>query len=109
MVASAIRAVFEQPDEASARDQCSRVIALFEPRTQAVARLLADADPDLLAHFTFPELHRARIRSTNPQERLNYEFFDERADKMYVGKSVALSCAACRNICALDDSARRAS
>ena len=72
MVASAIRAVFEQPDEASARDECSRVIAMFEPRMPAVARLLADAEPDLLAHFTFP-LHRTRIRSTNPQERLNKE------------------------------------
>ncbi len=72
MVASAIRAVFEQPDEAAARDQCSRVIATFE-RVPAVARLLADAEPDLLAHFTFPELHRSRIRSTNPQERLNKE------------------------------------
>jgi hypothetical protein len=73
MVASAIRMVFEQPDEASARDQCTRVIAMFEPRMSAVARLLADAEPDLLSHFTFPELHRARIRSTNPQERLNKE------------------------------------
>jgi putative transposase len=73
MVASAIRAVFEQPDEAAARAECSRVIATFEPRLPAVARLLADAEPDLLAHFTFPELHRSRIRSTNPQERLNKE------------------------------------
>ena len=73
MVASAIRAVFEQPDEAAARDECTRVIATFEPRMPAVARLLADAEPDLLAHFTFPEGHRARIRSTNPQERLNKE------------------------------------
>jgi transposase-like protein len=38
-----------------------------------VAELLADAEPDLLAHFAFPEAHRARIRSTNPQERLNKE------------------------------------
>lgn len=30
MVASAIRAVFEQPDAVSARDQCGRVIATFE-------------------------------------------------------------------------------
>jgi putative transposase len=73
MVASAIRAVFEQLDEASARDECSRVIATLGPRMPAVARLLADAEPDLLAHFTFPELHRSRIRSTNPQERLNKE------------------------------------
>jgi putative transposase len=73
MVASAIRAVFEQPDEAAARDQGSRVIAMFEPRMPAVARLLADAEPDLLAHFAFPEAHRSRIRSTNPLERLNKE------------------------------------
>jgi transposase-like protein len=73
MVASAIRAVFEQSDEAAARAECSRVIALFEPRMPAVARLLADAEPDLLAHFTFPGSHRARIRSTNPLERLNKE------------------------------------
>ena len=45
----------------------------LEPRIPAVARLLADAEPDLLAHFTFPELHRSRIRSTNPLERLNKE------------------------------------
>jgi transposase-like protein len=73
MVASAIRAVFEQPDEASARDQCGRVIATFEPRFPAVARLLAAAEEDLLVHFTFPETHRRQIRSTNPQERLNKE------------------------------------
>ena len=73
MVASAIRAVLEQPDEASARDQCGRVIAMFEPRFPAVARLLGDAESDLLAHFTFPESHRRQIRSTNPLERLNKE------------------------------------
>ena len=44
-----------------------------EPRFPAVAELLADAEPDLLAHFTFPETHRRRIRSTNPLERLNKE------------------------------------
>jgi len=38
-----------------------------------VASLLLEAEPDLLAHFTFPENHRRQIRSTNPQERLNKE------------------------------------
>jgi predicted component of type VI protein secretion system len=61
MVASAIRAVFE-PDEASARPECTRIIASFEPRLPAVARLLADAEPDLLANTTFPELHRRARR-----------------------------------------------
>ena len=35
--------------------------------------MLTEAEPDLLVHFTFPEAHRPRIRSTNPQERLNKE------------------------------------
>ncbi len=73
MVASAIRAVFEQPDERSAREQLDRVIDGLRARFPAVAELLADAEPDLLAHFTFPETHRRQIRSTNPQERLNKE------------------------------------
>jgi transposase-like protein len=42
-------------------------------RFPAVANLLVEAEPDLLAHFTFPENHRRQIRSTNPQERLNKE------------------------------------
>ena len=43
------------------------------PRFPAVAELLAEAEADLLVHFTFPETHRRQIRSTNPQERLNKE------------------------------------
>lgn len=73
MVASAIRAVFEQPDEPSAREQLDRVIDGIRVRFPQVAELLADAEADLLAHFTFPETHRRQIRSTNPQERLNKE------------------------------------
>ncbi|HSL34933.1 MAG TPA: IS256 family transposase, partial [Candidatus Limnocylindrales bacterium] len=73
MVASAIRLVFEQPDEAAARRQLDVVIDTLGPRFPAVAELLTDAEPDLLAHFAFPEPHRRQIRSTNPQERLNKE------------------------------------
>ncbi len=40
-------------------------------RFPAVAEMLIEAELDLLVHFTFPEAHRPRIRSTNPQERLN--------------------------------------
>jgi putative transposase len=73
MVASAIRLVFEQPDESAARVQVGLVIDGLRPRFGAVADLLTDAEPDLLAHFAFPQPHRARIRSTNPLERLNKE------------------------------------
>jgi transposase-like protein len=73
MVASAIRSVFEQLDEASASAQLRRVADGLSARFPAVAELLTDAEPDLLVHFTFPEAHRRQIRSTNPLERLNKE------------------------------------
>ncbi len=73
MVASAIRSIFEQPDEASARAQLRRVADGLRPRFERVAELLEGAEDDLLAHFTFPAAHRRQIRSTNPQERLNKE------------------------------------
>ena len=73
MVASAIRSVFEQPDARSARDQLDRVIDGMAAPYAKVAELLADAEADLLSHFSFPETHRSRIRSTNPLERLNKE------------------------------------
>jgi transposase-like protein len=73
MIASAVRSIFEQPDERSAREQFSSVIDSLEPRFPTVAKLLLDAEADLLAHFTFPETHRRQIRSTNPLERLNKE------------------------------------
>ena len=73
MVATFIRSIFEQPDEASARAQLRRVVDGLEARFPAVAALLVEAEPDLLVHFTFPDSHRRQIRSTNPQERLNKE------------------------------------
>lgn len=73
MIASAIRSVFEQPDGGSAREQLDRVIDGMAKPYPRVAELLTDAEPDLLTHFSFPETHRSRIRSTNPQERLNKE------------------------------------
>jgi transposase-like protein len=73
MVASAIRMVLEQPDGRAAREQLDRVIDGLRPRFGGVAELLTSAEPDLLAHFAFPETHRRQIRSTNPLERLNKE------------------------------------
>ena len=73
MVATVIRSIFEQPDEASARAQLRRVVDGLRARYPEVADLLIGAEADLLVHFTFPETHRRQIRSTNPQERLNKE------------------------------------
>jgi putative transposase len=73
MIATVIRSIFEQPDEASARAQLRRVVDGLEARFPAVAALLIGAEADLLVHFTFPDSHRRQIRSTNPLERLNKE------------------------------------
>ena len=73
MVATIVRSVFEQPDEAAAREQLRRAVDGLTERFPKVAELLVAAETDLLTHFTFPESHRPRIRSTNPLERLNKE------------------------------------
>ena len=49
MIATAVRLVFEQPDQAAARSQLDGFIDTFAPRFPRVAELLADAEPDLLA------------------------------------------------------------
>jgi len=73
MIASAVRMIFEQPDEAAARAQARHVIDGLRPRFPRVADLLTEAEADLLAHMAFPDSHRRQIRSTNPLERLNRE------------------------------------
>ena len=74
MVASAIRSCSSSPTRAPpARSSTAVIDGLSPPRFPRVAELLADAEPDLLAHFAFPETHRRQIRSTNPLERLNKE------------------------------------
>jgi putative transposase len=73
MVATIVRSIFEQPDEAAAREQLRRTVDGLTARFPRVAELLVAAETDLLAHFTFPETHRRQIRSTNPLERLNKE------------------------------------
>jgi putative transposase len=38
-----------------------------------LAKLLDDAEPDVLAYMTFPAQHRTKLHSTKPIERLNGE------------------------------------
>jgi Transposase, Mutator family len=45
----------------------------LEARVPKVARLLLEAEPDLLAFYGFPAAHRSKLRSTNPLERVNRE------------------------------------
>ena len=43
------------------------------PRAPKVARLLLEAEADLLGFYAFPKEHWSKLRSTNPLERVNRE------------------------------------
>jgi len=73
MVTEAIRTIFSQPNGTEARAQLRRVADSLRKQEPAVATMLLEAEPDLLAHYAFPAAHRKQLRSTNPLERLNKE------------------------------------
>ncbi len=73
MVAAAVRTVFIQPDQATARTQLHRVATTLERRYPKAAEVLTRAEEDVLAYMSFPEQHRRRLHSTNPLERLHKE------------------------------------
>jgi putative transposase len=73
MVGAAIRQVFAAPTRDEARAILTDVVARLERVAPKVARLLEDAEPDLLAFLDYPAEHRSKLRSTNPLERVNRE------------------------------------
>ncbi len=73
VVAGLLRSVFDQPDPEQVDAQFARVEAQLRDRFPTVADYLADAREDLLAFTGFPVEHWTKIRSNNPQERLNKE------------------------------------
>jgi hypothetical protein len=74
MIATLVRSIFEQPDRDATWNQLGDVV---EKLTQAgfndIAVVLLDAADDILAFRAFPVEHWPKIRSNNPQERLNKE------------------------------------
>ena len=73
MVAAAIRQVFAAEDLSEARARLAGVVATLEAAAPKVALLLEAAEEELLAFMSFPREHWAKLRSTNPLERLNKE------------------------------------
>lgn len=71
-VSGALRSIFEQstPDEVIA--QHKRVVKQLA-RFPKASKMLEEAGPDILAFAMFPKEHWKKIRSNNPQERLNKE------------------------------------
>ena len=73
LVSGAIRGIFTATTGPEARQRLADVVDQLAGPAPKVARLLEDAEPDLLAFFAFPREHWSKLRSTNPLERVNRE------------------------------------
>jgi putative transposase len=73
LVGAAIRPIFRATSLEEARRLLQETVTHLEPRVPRVARLLLEAETDLLAFYGFPAAHRSKLRSTNPLERVNRE------------------------------------
>jgi len=68
-----IRALFTAPDGDEARRRLADAVTQLERRLPKIARLLEEAEDDVLAFYAFPDEHWPKLRSTNPLERFNRE------------------------------------
>ena len=73
MVAAAMRTIYAQPDAERVHHQFHEMVAMLERQFADAAKILANAQHDVLAFTGFPEAHWRKIWSTNPLERLNAE------------------------------------
>jgi transposase-like protein len=73
MVAAVVRTVFAQSDREAARLQVGEVADRLEKAFPKAAKLLREAEDDVLAYMSFPREHWTRLYSTNVLERLNRE------------------------------------
>jgi len=74
MIATLVRSIFEQPDRDATWEQLGDVVdKLTVAGFGDIAVVVLDAAEDILAFSAFPVEHWPKIRSNNPQERLNKE------------------------------------
>ena len=62
MIATAIRQVFAASSGAEARERLAEVAERLVPRAPKVARLLLEAEADLLGFYAFPKEHWSKLR-----------------------------------------------
>jgi transposase-like protein len=72
-VAAAVRLIFDQPSLPSAQIQLHLLVGKLGRAYPEAAKLLAQAEVDILTYKTFPKAHWRRIHSINPLERLHRE------------------------------------
>ena len=72
-VSEAMKAVFVQRDEKSAKTKAAELVRSFQSRFPKAMEVFETGIDDVLSYLHYPAAHRTRISSTNPQERLNRE------------------------------------
>ena len=70
VVSAFIATAFAQDDAEDAKTQWRRVADQLRPKVPKLASLMDEAEADVLAYMTFPAVHRTKLHSTNPLERL---------------------------------------
>jgi transposase-like protein len=72
-VSEAMKAVFVQRDEKSAKTKAADLVRQFQTRFAKAMEIFEAGIDDVLSYLHYPQSHRVRISSTNPIERLNLE------------------------------------
>ncbi|MCA1698611.1 MAG: IS256 family transposase [Actinobacteria bacterium] len=73
LLGALIRPIFNATDRDGARAALGEAIAALEDGLPKIARILAQAEEDIIAFYAFPPTHWPKLRSTNPLERFNRE------------------------------------
>ena len=73
LVSAFVATAFAQETHQAAKTQWRGVADQLRPRLPKLAKLMDDAEEDVLAYMHFPAQHRSKLHSTNPLERLNGE------------------------------------
>ena len=73
MLAALLRPLFNADGADAARELVGDALERLRKPLPKVAALLEEAEEDLLAFYSFPGDHWAKLRSTNPLERVNRE------------------------------------
>ena len=73
MLAALLRPIFNAEDADNARELAGDALERLRKPLPKVAALLEEAEEDLTAFYSFPVDHWAKLRSTNPLERVNRE------------------------------------
>ena len=73
LLAALIRPIFNAASGPEARARLGEAVGQLADRLPKIARLLEDAEDDVLAFYAAPAEHWRKLRSTNPLERFNRE------------------------------------